>query len=395
MTGRDAFFLRFQSGVQVQTPRFCVPNPTPRPRSARSTTFSFTQDLLKRKKRRSRGVKPGIAETATLSWFQKEIIVSKRMMLHESYHDTKRYKSLKHVFKQKEEKKHYDLWLMTFDSYRRMRIHPRYKMFREKNIEDPFSRTCSNFCFPKIGSQQLKNSFFKKMVSSNNLLQQILVPTSWFVYLKILSATSPSFHRTVPPGDEVTSWPDGGNFFWKKKHGPFCVWIQTTNLYPQNKTKIFWQTFKKKFETLYKNYTFMEKMSKHHHFPKIISGKPHRFRPLTSGVGSSTVTGGGSKHFWMNRCTAARGSADNSNLKASTNSWFCWRDWLLKFPVEKSHELISEEELCHGFELNMKSVVNLNFENTINLNAWLGAKGLGGSWKSCQAWETSLNIAYW
>ena len=157
---------------------------------------------------------------------------------------------------------------MTFDSHRRMRIHPRYKMFREKNIEDSFSRTCSNFCFPKIGSQQLKNSFLKKMVSSNNLLQQILVPTSWFVYLKILSATSPSFHRTVPPGDEVTSWPDGGNFFWKKNHGPFCVWIQTTNLYPQNKTKIFWQTFKKKIESLYKNYTFMEKMSKHHHFPK-------------------------------------------------------------------------------------------------------------------------------
>lgn len=176
--------------------------------------------------------------------------------------------------------------------------------------------------------------------------------------------------------------PTAGTFFEKKNHGPFCVWIQTTNLYPQNKTKIFWQTLRRFIKTTpswkrCQNITISQ---------KIISGKPHRFRPLTSGVGSSTIRGGGSKHFWMNRCTAARGSADNSNLKASTNSWFCWRDWWSwsfqwKIPISR----FPRRNWFHGFELNMKSVVNLNFENTINLNAWLEAKGLGGSWKSCQA----------
>ena len=43
-------FIDFQSGVQVQTPRFFVPNPTPRPRSAPSTTFSFTAGFAETKK---------------------------------------------------------------------------------------------------------------------------------------------------------------------------------------------------------------------------------------------------------------------------------------------------------------------------------------------------------
>lgn len=177
-------FIDFQSGVQVQTPRFCVPNPTPHPRSARSTTFSFTQDLLKRKKRRSHGVKPGIAETATLSWFQKEIIVSKRMMLHESYHDAKKIQVLKNMsFKQKEDKDIMnDSWHLTrFVGWGY--IQGTISSFRffscKKKIEDPFSRTCSNFCVPKIGSQKLKNlkkdCEFQHVFSTTNPCSNLLV----------------------------------------------------------------------------------------------------------------------------------------------------------------------------------------------------------------------------
>lgn len=244
----------------------------------------------------------------------------------------------------------HDIWLASWDEdTSKVQFHHLDFFLAKKRLKIHFLELVQIFAFQKL---VLKNwRIWKKTVSSNMFfLQQILVPTSWFVYLKILSATSPSFQRTVPPGERwFTSWPDGGKLFWKKNMDRFAFGFKRQIYTHKTKLRYSDKLLKKSLSRFIKTTPSWKRCQNITISPKNNFRKTHRFKPLTSGVGSSTVRGGGSKHFWMNRCTAARGSADNSNLKASTNSWFfgnyCW-----SFQLKKSHESISEEELCHGWK---------------------------------------------
>ena len=156
------------------------------------------------------------------------------------------------------------------------------------------------------------------------LLECTLRYLETYVKKRQLRATSPSFQRNVPPGDSTELTPKK---IW-------TVWpLDSKNkIVSHNKSKIFWQTWKSVSHFLKKN-TPSRKIGQNYHFPKNFHENPDCFVVswgfpgfiLTSGVGSSTATVFvGSKHFWMKRCTAARGSADNSNL----TSWTGWCEQL-------------------------------------------------------------------
>lgn len=109
---------------------------------------------------------------------------SKRMMLHESYHDAKKIQVLKNMsFKQKEDKDIMnDSWHLTrFVGWGYIQgTISSFRIFScKKKIEDPFSRTCSNFCVPKLGSQKLKNlkkdCEFQHVFSTTNPCSNLLV----------------------------------------------------------------------------------------------------------------------------------------------------------------------------------------------------------------------------
>ena len=162
---------------------------------------------------------------------------------------------------------------MTYDSWHLTRIVgwgyiQGTKCSEKKILKIHFPELVQIFAFQKLVLNNWRILSWKKWwvptIFYNKSLFQPLGSCTLRYSVRHLQVFTELFHLAMKsPVD-----PTAGTFFEKKNHGPFCVWIQTTNLYPQNKTKIFWQTFKKKIESLYKNYTFMEKMSKHHHFPK-------------------------------------------------------------------------------------------------------------------------------
>ena len=262
---------------------------------------------------------------------------------------------------------------MTYDSWHLTRIVgwgyiQGTKCSEKKILKIHFPELVQIFAFQKLVLNNWRILSWKKWwvptIFYNKSLFQPLGSCTLRYSVRHLQVFTELFHLAMKsPVD-----PTAGTFFEKKTMDRSAFGFKRQIYTHKTKLRYSDKLLKKKLSRFIKTTPSWKRCQNITISQKIISGKPHRFKPLTSGVGSSTVTGGGSKHFWMKRCTAARGSADNSNLKASTNSWFCWRDWwswsfqLKIFPwVDFRGGIVSWMK-----ELNMKVVLSTWISNILS-----------------------------